>query len=430
MEVIRVSNKFCTKFKAVFRNRNYRLLLLANGINRFGDSVDAIVFTWLTYTLTESAAFSALIFTTNRLPTVLLQPLTGVWMERRPKQRVMVAMDLFRGLLVSYIFLRLLTGLPTTVELLIFTLLISSVEAFRQPAGSAILPQIVSPDQYAEAIFFQSGVSSASELVGTGLGAVLIGLIGSTGAMTVDVAAFFLSASLLSALKLKETLPVEPERFSPRKVVQELCSGIEVVKKSWSLSYLILLGVVLNGLLAPYNSLQAAMSYEILHSDAGILSVVGVASSLGMIIGASFYPILSRRIPAKVFLLISSVPLGIMYLGTVAVGHWVSTPLVVYLSIATLMFLVGLGVVMINNFSSVLTFQKCNQAYLSRISGLMGSLCSAATPAVSLLVSVLSSFISTAAIFICSGLFVLAAFGFLFSPRVMPPEFWNDQKMK
>lgn len=216
-----MSNKSYPKSRMVFHNRNYRLLLLANSINRFGDSVDAIVFTWLTYTLTKSAAFSALIFAANRLPTVLFQPLAGVWMERRPKRQVMVVTDLFRGLLVGYILLRLLTGLPTAAELLIFTLLISIVEAFRQPAGSAILPQIVPPEQYTEAVSYQSGVSSASELVGTGLSAVLIGLIGNTGAMAVDMATFLLSALLLSAMALTETQFAESQRFSTRKMIQD-----------------------------------------------------------------------------------------------------------------------------------------------------------------------------------------------------------------
>lgn len=425
-----MSNKSQPKSKAVFRNRNYRLLVLANVINRFGDSVDAIVFTWLTYTLTESAAFSALVFAANRLPTVLLQPLTGVWMERRPKRRAMVVTDLLRGLLVGYILLRVLTGLPTAAELLIFTLLISTVEAFRQPAGGAILPQIVPPEQYTEAISYQSGLSSAAELVGTGLGAVLISLIGNAGAMAVDVVTFILSALPLSAMVLHETLPAEPEQFSARNLFRELGDGVAMVKESRAMAYLLLLAVVLNGLLTPYNSLEAAMTREILHSDAGVLSVVGVALSLGMIAGASLFPTLSRRVPMRVLLLTGSVLLGAMYLGTVAVGRWAATPLAIYLSISVLMLLAGFGVALLNNFSSVLVLQKCDRSYLARLSGLMGSLCGAAMPAVSLLVSILTGFISTELFFIGSGVFVLLACGVLFSRRVMPTEFQEDPKSK
>lgn len=425
-----MSNKPQKKSRAVFRNRNYRLLVLANMINRFGDAVDAIVFTWLTYTLTESAAFSALVFAANRLPTVLLQPLTGVWMERRPKRRAMVVTDLLRGLLVGYILLRVLTGLPTAAELLIFTTLISTVEAFRQPAGGAILPQIVPREQYTEAVSYQSGLSSAAELVGTGLGAVLIGLIGNAGAMAVDVATFFLSALLLSAMVLKETLPAEPERFSGRKLFRELGDGLSMVKGNRPILYLLLLGVVLNGLLTPYNSLEAAMTREILHSDAGILSVVGVALSLGMIAGASLFPTLLRRLPVRSLLLTGSALLGAMYLGTVAVGRWAVTPLAVYGAMAALMLLVGFGVALLNNFSSVLVLQKCDRAYLSRLSGLMGSLCGASVPAVSLVVSILTGFVSTELFFLCSGVFGLLACGLLFSRRVMPAEFQEDPKSK
>ena len=125
----------------IFQNKNYVLLVLANTVNRFGDSVDSIVFTWLTYSLTGSAAFSALVFAANRLPTVFLQPVAGALLERRKKKNVMVVSDLLRALLVGYLLFRLLTGLPAPVEMVIFTLLISTVEAFRQPAGGSILPR-------------------------------------------------------------------------------------------------------------------------------------------------------------------------------------------------------------------------------------------------------------------------------------------------
>ena len=331
---------------------------------------------------------------------------------------------------MGYILLRLATGLPTAAELLIFTLLISTVEAFRQPAGGAILPQIVPPEQYTEAVSYQSGLSSAAELVGTGLGAVLIGLIGNAGAMAVDVVTFLLSALLLSAMGLKETLPAEPERFSARKLFRELGDGVSMVKGNRAMVYLILLSIVLNGLLTPYNSLEAAMTREILHSGAGVLSVVGVTLSLGMIAGASLFPTLSRRVPVRALLLTGSALLGAMYLGTVAVGRWAATTLAVYLSIGALMLLVGFGVALLNNFASVLILQKCDRTYLSRLSGLMGSLSGASTPAVSLLVSILTGFISTELFFIGSGVFVLLSCGVLFSRRVMPAEFRENPEAK
>ena len=61
----------------VLKNTNFRKLFLANVINRFGDSVDSIAFTWLTYTMTKSASLSAIVFAANILPTVIVQAGAG-----------------------------------------------------------------------------------------------------------------------------------------------------------------------------------------------------------------------------------------------------------------------------------------------------------------------------------------------------------------
>ena len=46
----------------IIKEREYRKLIFATVINRFGDSVDAIAFTWLVYQITHSAAWSAIVY--------------------------------------------------------------------------------------------------------------------------------------------------------------------------------------------------------------------------------------------------------------------------------------------------------------------------------------------------------------------------------
>ena len=82
----------------VLKNTNFRKLFLANVINRFGDSVDSIAFTWLTYTMTKSASLSAIVFAANILPTVIVQPLAAPVVDKMKKKGIMVAADILRGL--------------------------------------------------------------------------------------------------------------------------------------------------------------------------------------------------------------------------------------------------------------------------------------------------------------------------------------------
>ena len=47
------------KYRDIIKYPEYRKLLFSGLINRFGDAVDAIAFTWLVYEITHSASKSA-----------------------------------------------------------------------------------------------------------------------------------------------------------------------------------------------------------------------------------------------------------------------------------------------------------------------------------------------------------------------------------
>ena len=73
-------------YREVLRQREYFKILLAGLVNRFGDSIDAVAFTWLVYAITGKASWSALVFAANQLPSVLVQPFAGVLVEGMDKK--------------------------------------------------------------------------------------------------------------------------------------------------------------------------------------------------------------------------------------------------------------------------------------------------------------------------------------------------------
>ena len=58
--------------------KEYLKLITSSVVNRFGDSIDAIAYSLLTYEITGSAALMAFVLAINYLPTVILQPIAGV----------------------------------------------------------------------------------------------------------------------------------------------------------------------------------------------------------------------------------------------------------------------------------------------------------------------------------------------------------------
>jgi hypothetical protein len=67
-------------YRDVLKQKEYMKLIFANIINRFGDSIDSIAFTWLVFSLTGSAAWSAIIFGINRVPTIFYNLWPELWL--------------------------------------------------------------------------------------------------------------------------------------------------------------------------------------------------------------------------------------------------------------------------------------------------------------------------------------------------------------
>ena len=122
--------------------KNFRYMILANMISRFGDSVDAIAYSWMVYQLTGSAAWLSVILGVNMVPTVLFQPLGGALTEYFRKKRVIVICDIARGAVVFFTGVCMLLEVLEPWHLLVLTFINSSIEALRIPNGLAILPKI------------------------------------------------------------------------------------------------------------------------------------------------------------------------------------------------------------------------------------------------------------------------------------------------
>ena len=90
-------------YRDIFRQVEYMKMMVAALINRFGDSIDAIASVWIVYEITGNAAWSAMMFGVNRIPSIVVTPLAGAWVEGRKKKTIMVVTDLIRAACVAFV---------------------------------------------------------------------------------------------------------------------------------------------------------------------------------------------------------------------------------------------------------------------------------------------------------------------------------------
>ena len=217
-------------YRDVFRQKEYLKIIIAALINRFGESVDAIASTWITYELTSNATWSAIIFGMNRLPSVFITPFAGAWVEIRNKKKIMLVTDIIRALCVAFLATSYLLGFLQAWMLIITSLIISTAEAFRGPANTALTPKILEKEYYEYAMSLMSTLSTVTELIGTALAAGIIALIGTAGAIYVDMITFILSAIIILFVNSKETSLVKSD-FNTTKYKEMLIEGVEYVRR-------------------------------------------------------------------------------------------------------------------------------------------------------------------------------------------------------
>lgn len=392
-----------TKYGKLLKNKNYCKDLASTIVNRFGDSVDAIASSWIVYELTGQAAWSAIIYAINRLPTIIVTPLVGPWVENHSKKRIMVITDLIRALCVGIMATGLLMGFLNAPFIALLNLIISTVEAFRTPASTAFFPMIVEKDSYNEAISLNSSASSVTELVGTGLAAVIIALVGSSGAIYLDMATFIISALLIASMKLPEETLNTKATSSPSAYFAELKNGFLYCKGKKILVVFAMVALFLNGILVPINSLQTPIVTEVLKGGPELLSIFGLAVTISMLLGSLLFPFFRKFLNGKTTIVIMIALIVTFYLGLVAATPLYDTRFGSAITLALLTTALGLGISLGNMYISVEMFNVIDKSYLARVSGIGAAISSGITPVTAFIIGIVVKFSSTRAIMIIAG---------------------------
>lgn len=191
-------------YRSLFSQKEYLKVICANFMNRLGDTVDMMAFSWITFTLTKSASWSALVLGFNFLPNIFIQPFAGAIVEKFNKKSVIISCDILRGLMTFLIAGIYLSHSLKPWMLLVITFLNNTFEAFRTPASTAIIPYILDDKLYEYGTAFNGTISRICELAGTALFGVIVGMGGIGSAIFMDAVTFFICASIFLTVHIQE----------------------------------------------------------------------------------------------------------------------------------------------------------------------------------------------------------------------------------
>ncbi|WP_051233812.1 MFS transporter [Butyrivibrio sp. NC3005] len=416
------------KYRDILKLKEYRKLIASSIVNRFGDSVDAIAFTWLVYMVTGSASWSAIIYALNQLPTVLLQPFAGALVERMNKKKIMVAADLIRGfIIVAVACLYKANGSVSPWVLAAMTLMISSVEAFGMPAGSAFVPLILEKKYYSYGLSLNSTVSNIMQLVGMASAGIIIGVGGIEAAMFVDAATFFISGLFKISIKVKETIEDVSKKNGSgvQTYFKTLKEGFKYVAAKKVILNCCILAMLANATLVPLNALQSPMAVEIFGQGSEFLSVMGIALIIGTALGSLITPKLMGKFKERPLIVFFGIALGIIY-GLYTLGIYTHGNVIAAYSLNIVCALImGIAISVISQIFTIQFMNSVENEYLARAASILNATSSAATPLTSGLVSLMAKFIPVTTLFIISSSICIVIFAFMGIAKV---KFSEDEE--
>ncbi len=401
-----------TSYRPLWAQKDYLKLVAANVINRFGDSIDAIAICWLMYQITNSAAMMALILGLNYLPTILLQPFTGALVERLSKKRVMIAFDIARGLIVALTAVIYLSGLLTPALLTGLMLLISTLEAFRSPAGNAIVPLLLTPPLFKVGSALNQTASRVSEIVGLALAGGVVALLGCQGALVIDATTFFLSALIIGFIRLHETLP--EKKADLRTAAADFREGLAMIRSSSVLVALLAIGALINFLFVPLSAYAAPFISDYLKGGAEMLSVLNIIV-VGMLGLGSFLAPKITRISGKTQLIVCGLQ-GSVAFCTFAIGGMLASPALRYGVVMVSCAVIGLASGVVNVVYNAALLRLIPADYMARLSGISMAILACTMPVGSFLCAALAAVMPVPVAILCAG--VLSILLYLLLTRI------------
>jgi MFS family permease len=264
--------------------RDFRLLWIGQSGSAVGDALVGVALAFAVLELTGSAADLGLVLASFAVPRVVFTLAGGVWSDRLPRQRVMVACDLLRAAGQAVVSAMLISGNAEIWHLVGLAFLMGTASAFFVPASVGLMPQLVSVERVQQANALVSLSQSAAHIFGPLLAGLMVATVGAGWAFAVDGLSFLVSAGFLMAMRVPPRPPTERRPF-----VAELADGWrEVVSRSWvvaailafSLSNASLAAFQVLGPLVAERTLGGAAAWGVIVTGGAVGGLLGGAISL------------------------------------------------------------------------------------------------------------------------------------------------------
>jgi MFS family permease len=264
-------------------HRNYRLFFGGQSISLVGTWMTRIATGWLVYRLTGSALLLGTVGFVGQIPTFLLAPVAGVWVDRWDRHKVLVwtqALAMAQTLLMAALTL---SGHITIPWILVLSAFQGVINAFDMPGRQAFLIEMVEDKRdLGNAIAMNSSMFNLARLVGPSLAGLLIAATSEGWCFLIDGVSYM--AVLASLLMMRLTTP--PPARVETSTLAALREGWTYVSGSLPIRTILTMFALISLMGLPYMVLMPVFAAKVLGGGPHTLGFLTGAVGVGALISA------------------------------------------------------------------------------------------------------------------------------------------------
>ena len=244
------------------RHRNFRLFFGGQSISLVGTWMTRIATSWLVYRLTKSSLLLGSVSFAGQIPTFLLAPFAGVWVDRLNRRQVLICTQLLAMLQSLALAFLTLSHRITIHDILALSVFQGAINAFDMPGRQAFVVEMIERrEDLPNAIALNSSMVNAARLLGPSIGGVIIAAVGEGWCFMIDAVSY---VAVIASLWAMRVTPRESKGARGGNVLGQLREGFTYAARFAPIRKVLMLLALVSLVGMPYTVLMPLFADEVL----------------------------------------------------------------------------------------------------------------------------------------------------------------------
>lgn len=259
--------------------RKFLTIAVGQTVSLVGSSAVQFAMIWWMAKETASPMMMSMAGLVAFLPQLILGPFAGVWIDRMRRKYVVIAADLFIGLVAAGFAVFFAAGSPPVWTVCLVLGIRAVGEVFHTPAIQALIPMMVPQEELMKANGWSQFMQSGAFMLGPVLGAMMFGALSMPVILMTDLAGALVASITVAVVKIEE-----PEKNGTKypDFVREFKEGVAVYRSRPRLMHLLINAGICMIFFMPLTTLYPLMSSDYFRVNALHAGIVEFFYAVGM----------------------------------------------------------------------------------------------------------------------------------------------------